>query len=359
MVSDGRLKNSYGLYIHYPFCTRLCYYCHFTKQPYNSTLSRNYIQYLQKELVLKGDKGKTIDSIYFGGGSPGLIDHQDFLALFNTISKVFTIDPGSEVTVEINPEDADLEKLSQLKNCGFNRISIGTQSFDAADLAYLCRNHSSEMSISVIQDAQRAGFQNINVDFIIGLPTQTSESLSRGFDLVRDLDVPHLSVYILEGINEENDHNISLDADFYFQAEAVLSGFGYEHYEVSNYARTNYESRHNNKYWQNQNYIGTGLSASGYEKGIDYKNTENLDEYFSLLRQEKLPIGEQQQIDPIRRCIVTGLRLKQGIDKEFFSDYRETIKMLLQEKFLLEREHRIYVNPKKMLLLNEILSYFS
>lgn len=347
-----------GLYIHFPFCKRVCYYCHFTKQKFDRVLSEKYISYLLKELSLKADKGKTIDTIFFGGGSPGLINPEGIRRIFKSILENFNINDSCETTIEINPEDAGLEKLKFFKDAGFNRISIGTQSFESRDLEFLKRDHSATLSISVIEDVKKAGFTNINADFIIGLPGQKKETLSRGFNIVKNFDIPHLSVYVLEGIKEDNDEENRYDESLYFQSESILNKLGYNRYEVSNYARQGFESNHNNKYWKGEDYIGVGVSASGFENGIDYKNTESLDEYCKLIDEGKLPIKEKREIDPIERTIITGLRRTEGIEKKYFAKHKDKLELLLNEKILKETGKTISVSPDKILLLNEILTYF-
>ncbi len=347
-----------GLYIHYPFCKRVCYYCHFTKQTFDKELSKKYIAFLLKELELKGDKNKIIDTIYFGGGSPGLIGKDNITEILKTISDFYTLSNNIEITIEINPEDADADKLRFFKRIGFNRISIGTQSFNSDDLKYLKRNHSAELSLSVIDNVKTAGFTNISTDFIIGLPTQSKETLVHGFNIVKQFDIPHLSVYVLEGVKEENDNENKLDEYLYFQTEAILKNLEYSRYEVSNYSIINYESRHNSKYWENKEYIGVGLSASGYESGIDYKNTENLGEYFDLIKVRKLPIKEKSQIIKMDRQIITGLRTSKGVKTNHFKQHQNTLKMLLKEQILIENNGYISIKSDKILLLNEILTYF-
>jgi len=359
MELDGRLKNNFGLYIHFPFCKRVCFYCHFTKQKFDTELANKYINFLIKELELKGDKSLTVDTVYFGGGSPGLINNTDIVRIIKTISDNFNLDTKSEITIEVNPEDADYDKLFFLKSVGFNRLSVGTQSFEKKDLAYLKRFHSAEHSLLVLKQAQQAGFTNINADFIIGLPTQTRATLIRGFKKIKKLNISHISVYILEGVKKENEKENSIDEYLYFQSEENLNALDYRRYEISNYSLANFESVHNNKYWENKEYIAVGLSASGYEKGIDYKNTLNLKEYFSILKNNKLPIKEKQKIDTTKRAVITGLRTSKGVNCKYFTKYKDQLELLIKEKILIKQGSNIKVFPKKILLLNEILTYFT
>jgi len=357
-VSDGRLKNSYGIYIHYPFCKRLCFYCHFIKRKFEPDLSSRYIDYLLKEIELKRDENKLINTIYFGGGSPGLIEQQDIYRIIEKIDNSFNLYENAEITIELNPDDVEFEDLKFLKKTGLNRLSVGIQSLSAEDLNYLKRTHSVNRSISVLEDVKKAGFDNINADFIIGLPTQTEESLLSGFSRIDDLGIPHLSVYILEGVKEKNEKEDVFDEFAYFKSQEILKELGYTRYEVSNCGKRSFQSIHNNKYWNNEPYIAFGLSASGYEDGVDYKNTVRLNEYFELIDDNKLPIAERQRMNTVERRIITGLRTTRGVLKEYFSDYETVLNMLLKEKILQENDGRISIVSEKILLLNEILTYF-
>ncbi len=346
-----------GIYIHIPFCKRACFYCHFVKQEYDAHLAEKYIDALVKEIHLRSNPAYLIDSIYIGGGSPSLLRESQVSAIIKAITDHSRMVPSPECTLEVNPEDISLHKLRGLKDLGINRLSIGTQSFIPKDLHYLKRTHDARQSAEAIENALAAGFANINVDFIISLPSQTRKTLKENFSMLKNYDIPHVSAYLLEEVEDSEAKN-ARDHKLYFFTRDFLQGLGYIHYEVSNFSFKGFHSRHNLGYWENKSYIGVGLSASGYEQGWDYKNTCHFREYFEALHQQKFPQAEVKRSDPVFRRVVMGSRLFRGISISAFQNYREPLEMLISEGFLIKRGGRIAVNPQKILLLNEILTYF-
>lgn len=346
-----------GIYIHIPFCKRGCFYCHFFKREYDRDVVDKYIRALIEEIRLKSNPGYIVDSIYIGGGSPSLLRERQAAAVVGAIKNHFNIDPSVECTMEVNPEDVSLSKLRCWKEIGINRLSIGTQSFVQEDLKYLKRTHNVSQSIKAIESALKIGFSNINTDFIISLPTQTRETLKDNFAVLKKYNIPHVSAYLLEEV-EESEEKSARDNDLYFFTRDFLSQLGYTHYEISNFSSPGFQSGHNLKYWKNESYIGVGLSASGYENGSDYKNTIDFDEYFEKINKRKLPQAEIASSDFNVRSIVMGLRLLEGIAIDYFNDSREELDFLLDNGLLVRIDNRIAVNPGKLLLLNEILTYF-
>ena len=346
-----------GIYIHIPFCKRGCFYCHFFKREYDPDLVDKYIRALAAEIRLRSNPGYIVDSIYIGGGSPSLLKERQAAAVIGAVKDHFKIEPSVECTMEVNPGDVSQSKLRCWKEIGINRLSIGTQSFVREDLNYLKRTHNVSQSVKVIENALKMGFPNINTDFIISLPTQTRETLKNNFSVLKNYNIPHVSAYLLEEVEESEEKN-ERDNDLYFFTRDFLSQMGYTHYEISNFSRTEFQSRHNLKYWENESYIGVGLSASGYENGSDYKNTIDFDEYFEKINQRKLPQAEIAASGLNVRPIVMGLRLLEGIAIDYFSDSRAELDFLLSNGLLVRRDCRIAVNPEKLLLLNEILTYF-
>ena len=228
------------------------------------------------------------------------------------------------MTVEVNPEECSREKLSFLKGVGFNRISIGAQSFSDEDLKYLSRNHSGVQAMEALETAFKTGFDSVSADMIIGLPDQKKKTLINNIKIITSTEVNHLSAYILEGVKEyggrqspDSDHQSSLYNIF----REEISGSGFDQYEVSNFCRKEGYSEHNMNYWEGGSYIGAGLSASGYEKGIDYTNYSDIDNYSRSIENMKLPIAERIENDPVKRSLVTGLRLIKGVEKEKFAIY--------------------------------------
>ena len=191
-----------GIYIHIPFCKRTCFYCHFVKHKYNNVLVEKYIDALVKEIRLSSNHDYVIDSIYIGGGSPSLLNERQISAVIASVYENFNVDKTVESTIEMNPEDVSNDKLQFLKETRINRLSIGTQSFLKKDLDYLQRTHTVHQSIKAIEQTLAAGFDNINIDFIISLPTQTKKSLEGSFAILKDYEIPHISAYILEEVEE-------------------------------------------------------------------------------------------------------------------------------------------------------------
>lgn len=359
---------SIGCYIHIPFCRRQCFYCHFVKTGYDADSVDRYVTALAREIELR--TVLDIDTVYFGGGSPSLLTESQVQKITGALYRHFRIERDTEFTVEMNPEDVTPAVLSAWKAAGANRLSIGTQSFQARDLDYLKRTHSAEQSLTAIETALDTGFANISIDYIISLPGQTRETLAAGFEVMERYQIPHVSVYILEDVleGEEKDER---DNDLYFFAVEHLAGMGYEQYEVSNFCRaaapqgverTDYRASHNLKYWRNEDYVGLGLGASGYEGGEDYRNVTDFDVYFDKIASDSLPRAEVVRRDRELRRLVMGLRLTGPIgsllEKPPGSRFDETIKFLLDNGLLVRRDENIAVPPGKILLLNEILSYF-
>jgi len=355
---DGQQSSS--IYIHIPFCKRECYYCNFSKLKYESGRVKEYNKFLCDELILRGEEGTKVQTIYFGGGSPAIIRNEYLENIIDTIHDNFNTGNVSEMTIEINPEECISDKLTFLKNLGFNRISIGVQSFNKNDLKYLSRNHTAVQSEKAVEKAGKAGFENISVDFIIGLPNQTCSDLKKNIAMISSYNVPHVSAYILEGVKNFLGRNIP-DSEHqsllyqYFREEAAANGF--KQYEVSNFCKSGKVSKHNLRYWQGEEYIGTGLSASGYKAGIDYKNYSNMKTYTKLISNKQLPIQESERHDTDKRNLITGFRLVNGIDKRIVGIYEKKIKELVNEGLITETKHTYKIAPKNLILLNEILVY--
>jgi oxygen-independent coproporphyrinogen-3 oxidase len=352
---DSDLKKT-GLYIHFPFCRRSCFYCHFFKKKYRPQKAGDYLRALGKEIRLRRDPSMLLDTVYFGGGSPSLLTPDPLAAVMEGVANNFKLANHAEVTLEANPEDLSAPQLEDFRRAGVNRLSIGVQSFQEKDLRFLKRTHSAAQALNTVAMARDAGFANLSIDLIIGPETQTAKSMELNFRAIEKFKPSHLSVYILEGVLRcENDDR---DARLYFQARQNFLSLGYEHYEVSNYCLPGKASRHNLKYWQNQPYIGLGPSAAGYLDGLDYRNYSDLHKYSAAVRNGKLPLVKIRQMDPAKRRIITGLRLLEGIPASALESFSAPSDFLQSEGFLVRHGRNIAVPPAKILLLNEILGYF-
>lgn len=309
---------------------------------------------------MKADTSYRVDTVYLGGGSPSMLPESQIVYILAAIRNNFNMETDAEITIECNPEDITPSKLKLYHKAGINRLSVGSQSFLQWDLDYLKRNHTVLQGMRAINTAKQEGFDNINIDFIIGLPVQTKRSLEDNFSFLKEINVSHISAYLLEEVKHESPQAEQLDHDLYHFTRQLLADRGFRHYEISNFGRPGFLSHHNLKYWKNMDYIGIGASASGYERQRDYKNTAGLDEYFHYLDNGLLPIKEYDVKDPQVRKIITGLRMINGISAQSFSSprYQEALDLLFADGFLIRRGNRIAVHPDKLLLLNEILFYF-
>jgi oxygen-independent coproporphyrinogen-3 oxidase len=345
-----------GLYVHFPFCRRACFYCHFFKTKHQPDRVEEYLDHLVHEMRLRRDPGLTLDSVYIGGGSPSLLEAVQVVGILEAAGKHFRLAANAEITLEANPEDISPARLRGFRGTGVNRLSVGAQSFQEKDLRFLKRTHGAVQAAQAVAMAREAGFANVSVDLIIGLPTQTMKSMKDNFRAIAALKPAHVSLYILEGVSRPVDDD--RDARLYFQASQSLLELGFEHYEVSNFCLPRRAAKHNLKYWKNESYVGLGPSAAGYMQGIDYRNQASLKKYFADVESGKLPLTKSKQLDPAKRRIITGLRLLDGIPAQAFRSFFAETDFLLREGFLTHNGRNIAVPPKKILLLNEILGYF-
>ena len=350
-------KKRVGMYIHLPFCRRRCFYCHFVTYPNQAGLIEPYVSAVITELRLRARDNYLIDTIYLGGGSPSLMPPDAVGRILTAVRRHYVTVTNPEVTLELNPEDACGESLKQLRALGVNRLSIGVQSFCPEDLKYLGRTHGAEDSMRALRAALNADFKNLSVDFIIGLPTQTRDSLEHNFQVLSEYKIPHVSCYLLEGVTDSGVDDAQ-DADHYFHSRSVLLAGGYHHYEVSNYCLEGWRCEHNLKYWLNQEYLGIGVSASGFIKNNDYKNNTSLDSYCRILSQNRLPAEDQQLSRPSIRGLMMGLRLLDGIPLSEFVGHEDTTRLLLDEGIFVRSGNSLAVHPEKLLVLNEILTRF-
>ncbi len=352
-----------SIYIHIPFCKSICSYCDFCKFYYNSNWVDNYLDSLEKEIKLNYN-GEIINTIYIGGGTPtclNLNQLEKLLKLTNLFNKKI-----AEFTVETNV-DLSLDKIKLLKKYGVNRISVGIQTVNTKYLKFLNRYHTKEDIVNLINLLKQYKF-NINVDLMYGFPNQTIKDLEIDLDFILSLDVVHISTYslIIEPHTKLYIDNISsidddLDYKMYKLIKKKLNK--YHHYEISNFAKKNYESKHNLTYWNNLNYYGFGIGASGYINDIRYTNTKSYSNYINgnfVFESQKLSKKET-----IENEFILGLRKLEGINVLSFQKKYDVnllnmliIKQLLEEKQLLLKNNWIKINPKYIYVSNSILVNF-
>ena len=328
-----------GLYVHIPFCKQKCMYCDFPAYQNLQDYYETYVYALVQEMDLwvsehPESKAKPIDTIYFGGGTPTELSIQQLQMIVDKIKSTFTIDENCHMTIESNPGEVDLQYLTKLVNLGFNRISFGVQTFDDKALTMLHRSHNGEKAKQAVYDAKEAGFTDINIDLIYGLPRQTLEDIQRNLNIVKDLPINHISTYGLQveigtylyHLVQKNLISIpseSIDESMYDTMMAGLKELGFERYEISNFAKGNSYSRHNLKYWHYIDYLGFGAGAHSFYDGVRRSNNRNIMPYIQSVDRYTMPTIDTETITVERAhedfCFL-ALRTKWGLDEQKFED---------------------------------------
>ena len=354
-----------SVYIHIPFCRSICSYCDFCKMLYNGSFVTQYLNALLKEIKDRYD-GEEIKTLYIGGGTPSSLSIKDLKYLFEIVRQ-FNLTKLEEFTFECNLNDLNEELLQFLFDNGVNRLSIGIESFNEDKLKFMERFHSYQEACNIFKIIRNIGFTNVNVDLIYGIPGETLKDLKKDLELILKLNPDHISTYSL--IVEDNTKigiqgvvpiSEELDASMYEEICDLLDVKKYEHYEVSNFALKGKKSKHNLKYWNNEEYYGFGLGASGYTNGVRYENTRSLTEYVKGNEKKKEEILSVE--DKMYNELMLGFRKMEGINlKEFFIKYGVNMQevfdlheVLKNEELIVDGEY-IYVNPEYIYVMNEIL----
>ena len=318
----------FGVYLHVPFCLSKCPYCDFCSFPGSNGEDReHYVRAVLREIAERVFPRRTVTSVFFGGGTPSLLTVRQFDALLFALSSRYPISSDTEITFEMNPATADRKKLRGLRALGFNRVSIGCQSISDDELCALGRAHAAEEIFEAYEDALAAGFTNINLDLMYGIPRQTVGSFRETLKTVISMVPTHISAYGLileEGTpffarkDELELPDEDAEADMYALASSMLRAEGYRHYEISNYARPGYECRHNLLYWRQGEYAAYGLSASSHIKGVRRTNTRDLSRYLAdpaAATEEETVIKDA---DAAYEYIMLALRLADGVDEAYY-----------------------------------------
>jgi oxygen-independent coproporphyrinogen-3 oxidase len=372
-----------GIYLHIPFCATRCHYCNFATGGYESDLARRYIAALSKEIEDAPSKPamNSVDTLYFGGGTPTTLSIEQISGLVETCRKKFEIDPGAEITIEANPGSVTGDYLERLRALGINRVSFGVQSFDDLELQMIGRTHSAQDARDAVRIARAAGFANISIDLIAGLPEQKIETWRGNLDEACSLAPDHLSVYLLElyrdapllhriergelrAIDEE------LTVEMYFALMDKAERFGFEHYEISNWARPGFESRHNLKYWTGAPYWAFGVSAAGYDGESRWSNTRNIHDYLEKVESGHSPVSSREVLNDEDRqseALFLHLRLKDGIDLQahrrrfgvsVVERYRDELERLREAGLIELSDENIVISRKGKVLANEVFAAF-
>lgn len=355
-------------YIHIPFCKSKCHYCSFVS--FNRLeLKQDYLKALYNE-IQNVYQNEPFNTLYFGGGTPSLLEPFEFR---NIISK-FSLSSEAEVTTELNPEGVSYDYMRSLYDLGVNRVSLGCQTFDDSILKQINRRHTSIDVVSAVKTIQKAGFKNISLDFIYGLPNQAPDSFYNDLKKAVGLGVQHVSLYGLKLEDgcyfynnlPENLPDDDTQADMYIGAVELLQNSGFEHYEVSNFSLPGFNSRHNLNYWNNEEYYGFGVAAHGYRNGVRYGNTETLESYINnpLEHKETRLLSKQEQLEEeiflgLRRMKgidIQGVNLKYGID--FLEKYNDILKKYEGLKLLKKTENGYAFTLQGILVSNVILADF-
>ena len=329
-----------GIYIHIPFCKQACSYCNFH---FSTQLSRKaaMVEALKKEIRQRKAylENEKIETIYFGGGTPSLLNEKELSSIFDCLQQNFNIDVKAEITLEANPDDLSKEKLNQLKQTAINRLSIGVQSFFDQDLQFMNRTHSAEEAISSIKNAQDREFQNLNVDLIFGSQTTTDSMWQANLEQFFGLNIPHLSAYSLT-IEEKTAlaHQIESGKEKpldearnyrqYLMLQKAIKANGYEQYELSNYCANKSYAKHNTAYWLGKSYLGIGPSAHSYNGSSRRWNVSNNIQYLNAMKAEQAYYEKEEltEKDRYHEYLITALRTKWGISFEQIETFSEPLK---------------------------------
>lgn len=361
------MKEIKSLYLHIPFCMQICSYCDFCKMFYNEKMVNDYLEELEKEIT-KNYQNDILKTIYIGGGTPSSLKDYQLDKLFFITDK-FNIEKEYEFTFECNISDINKELLEKLKENKVNRISIGIETINEKFYELINRYNDKEDIKEKIKLTKKY-FNNINIDLMYGFPNETLNDLINDLEFFKELDVPHISIYslILEEntklyINNTKPLDEELESNMYYYIINYLKKLGYKHYEISNFSKEGYESKHNLTYWNNEEYYGFGLSSGGYVNNKRYTNTRSLNNYLKgnyKLEEEELDLQTKMENE-----MILGLRKMIGIKKdEFFLKYNFKIEdifdimNMVDKKLIEDREGYIRIPEDKLYLSNSILVNF-
>lgn len=317
-----------GIYIHIPFCKQACYYCdfHFSTK---LDLKEQMIDAIVKELAMQKDYlgGETINTVYFGGGTPSLLTKEEIGKILHSITSV---DANAEITLEANPDDLTLQKLHDLKSAGINRLSIGIQSFENDILKFFNRAHNAEDSVRCLSDARSAGFDNISIDLIYGVPGSNNDAWHSGIGKALSFKPEHISAYSLtieertvfgkwKASNKLTPVNEETVAQQFEMLMDILTKNGYDHYEISNFGFPGFHSRHNSSYWSGDKYLGVGPSAHSYDGTSRQFNVSNNAIYIREIEKGEIPFEREvlSERDKINESLLIGLRTSEGCTINF------------------------------------------
>ena len=374
-----------GIYIHIPFCKSKCAYCNFFSIASESKIN-DYVEALKKEIVLRKNYlgGETVKTIYFGGGTPSLLSVKNIEEILELLNKNYEIIPNPEITLEINPDTIDREKMSSLKQIGINRMSVGIQSFDDEDLRYLGRRHDSKHAMQVLEDLKHTDFEKITLDLIYGMPTLTEEKWNKNLDIFFSTGITHLSAYALtvepktilgQRIEKGELQSVSEEETILHYNILVerTKENDFEHYEISNFAKEGFRSQHNSIYWRDEKYLGLGPSAHSYDGNSRQWNISNLTKYIQLVGDAETQRGREAELfyekeilsteDKFNEYVMTSLRTSWGCDiekierdygKSYAHHFLKNIKKYLENGEMLKENNTYFLSEEGKLFADGI-----
>ena len=369
-----------GLYLHIPFCSAICNYCNFNRGLFESGLKDKYVAALSRE-IRSAARGEQADSIFFGGGTPSLLEPSEIRQLITACRDTFDLTTDAEVTLETNPETSSATRMEQFRAAGVNRVSFGVQSFRDDELKRLGRIHSADRARRAVGEARAAGFDNVSLDLMMWLPQQTRDDWRDSVESLIDVRPEHASLYLLElypnaplredmarsGWSQAPDDDA---AEMYLWSLNRLDRAGYSQYQISNVSLPDRESRHNLKYWQDGDWLGFGCGAHSTRDSVRWKNVSPTAEYIDRVNAGVAPSCDRREMSPGERledALFTGLRLTSGVDVDEISgrygiDVRDEswdrLEPFLHSRLLLEEGPVIRLTRDGMLVANEILQVF-
>lgn len=352
-----------GIYIHVPFCKSKCAYCNFFSLVSEKKIN-DYVNSLKREIVSRKDYlgGEKVKTIYFGGGTPSLLPTKYIDEILKDLNNNFDLVSNPEITLEANPDTIDKEQLFEMKSLGINRISVGIQSFHDDDLKYLDRKHDSKHALQIIDDLKCVGFEKLTLDLIYGIPTLTEEKWNKNLDIFFSTGISHLSAYaltvepktILGQRIEKGDLQDVSEEETIRHYEILVDRTkenGFEHYEISNFAKPDCRSQHNSIYWNDEKYLGLGPSAHSYDGSSRQWNVSNLTKYIQLIDSDAESCYEKEVLsteDKFNEYVMTSLRTSWGCDIEKIS-----------AKYGSSYSEHFFKNVKKYLESGEMLKDFN
>ena len=370
-----------GLYLHIPFCSSICNYCNFNRGLFDAAVKARYVDALETEIRRSAAAGEGADTIFFGGGTPSLLEPMEIGRLIAACRATFAVAADTEITLETNPETSSRERMEQFRAAGVNRISFGVQSFREPELRRLGRLHTADRAVRAVEEARAAGVDNISLDLMMWLPQQSREDWRESVEALIAVDPEHASLYLLElypnaPLKEEmarSGWSLAPDDDaaaMYLWSLARLDEAGYRQYEISNVARPGRESRHNLKYWLDGEWLGFGCGAHSTKAGARWKNVAGTDDYISRIGSG-VPVAidhrQQTRDERLEDALFTGLRLAAGVDVDavgrkygvdVWGRFGSALTPFLAGDLLRRDGSRLRLTREGMLVANEIMAVF-